>query len=217
MQVGEVCLSKNYGEFKILKVESYSKVEVEFLLTGFKKSTTKDRVKIGAIKDPFYPIHDGVGFNGVGKYKTTDGNSKTKAYSVWRNMIARCYNEKRLSIAPCYKDVTVCKEWHNFQVFAEWYYNNHPNDGSAYQLDKDALSQGNAKVYSPSTCCFLTCAKNIQKSQSGTFKFLSPKGEAVDVNGLSSFCRDRGLRQSHMSQVHNGKRKSHKGWTKYHD
>ena len=48
-------------------------------------------------------------------------------------------------------DCTVDERWHNFQNFAEWYYDNYIE---GYHLDKDILFKGN-KIYSPETCCFV--------------------------------------------------------------
>lgn len=53
----------------------------------------------------------------------------------------------------CYAGVSVCEEWHNFQNFAKWFYEQksfHLN----WELDKD-LVNGSSKYYSPENCCLL--------------------------------------------------------------
>lgn len=53
---------------------------------------------------------------------------------------------------PTYQEVVVCEEWHNFQNFAKWYYENYYEvNGERMELDKDILYKNN-KVYSPETC-----------------------------------------------------------------
>ena len=62
-------------------------------------------------------------------------------------MIRRCYAD--LENCSSYKDVIVCKEWHNFQNFAKWYEDNYYQfRDEIMQVDKDILKHGN-KEYSP--------------------------------------------------------------------
>ena len=74
-----------------------------------------------------------------------------KCYSVWRNMIFRCYSKKCKIIHPTYLDCYTCKEWHLFSNFKIWFLCNYIE---GYELDKDILIKGN-KLYSPDTCCFV--------------------------------------------------------------
>lgn len=90
----------------------------------------------------------GVGYNSGGIYK-----AQTIEYDAWCGMLARCYSAKFQRKRPTYIGCTVADEWHDFQVFAEWYVN-HKYYGMGYQLDKDLLVRGN-KVYSPSLCCLV--------------------------------------------------------------
>ena len=98
----------------------------------------------------------GVGFIGVGKYKSYDSPKKlSKSYVVWTDMLKRGYDDNYKQNHPTYKDVTVCKEWHNFQNFAEWFYNNYnPDIMKGWCLDKGTISP-DCKIYSPETCCFV--------------------------------------------------------------
>ena len=73
-----------------------------------------------------------------------------KAYTIWQDMLSRCYNPAMLDRFPTYKDVSVCKEWHTFSNFKKWF---DENFIEGYDLDKDLLVKGN-KIYSPETCCF---------------------------------------------------------------
>jgi hypothetical protein len=44
---------------------------------------------------------------------------------------------------------------------------------------------------------------------------MSKPEECVEVCGIKPFCDENDLHAGHMNAVANGKRKSHKGWTKW--
>lgn len=83
---------------------------------------------------------------GVGPYSQ---RTHHKIYDAWFNMVERCYDEKFQSRHKSYIGCTVCKEWLDFQNFAQWYISQNAPQG--WQIDKDIRSKGN-KVYSPETC-----------------------------------------------------------------
>lgn len=56
-------------------------------------------------------------------------------------------------------------------------------------------------------------AYNVEYSQAGVGSFLSPTGELHEVKNFSKFARENGLCNGKLSDLKNGKRKSHKGWT----
>lgn len=72
-------------------------------------------------------------------------------YTLWKDMLARCYNPNVLKRYPTYIGCTVCKEWLLFSNFKKWFDENYIE---GYDLDKDIIIKGN-KVYSPETCCFV--------------------------------------------------------------
>lgn len=118
--------------------------------------TTLVLLRKGKVKNPLMPHVLGVGVIGIGKY---DSRKDNKVYALWCNMLTRAYDHKLHIKQPSYKDVTVCKEWLDFQNFAEWcygqkFFNFKDDNDRSYQLDKDLLIKGN-KVYSPETCCFV--------------------------------------------------------------
>jgi hypothetical protein len=103
----------------------------------------------------------GVGYFGVGEHRSKINYVKTAEYAAWNKMLERCYSEKRLSTLPTYKNCSVCEEWHNFQVFADWYEKEFYTVGSErMDLDKDILVKGN-KVYSPETCIYVPQRINV--------------------------------------------------------
>ena len=116
----------------------------------------------GKIRNPMFPSVYGVGFIGVGDFKTCDENGKkTKCYKTWNDMLRRCYDPKLQEKYQTYKNCTVCKEWHNYQVYAKWHNENYYEVGNEQMdLDKDILCKGN-KVYSPTTCVYVPHSINV--------------------------------------------------------
>jgi hypothetical protein len=198
----------------VLKYLSDKEVHFKFDLTGWVGCFQLENIKNGEFKDKLSPSLYGIGFYGDGKYKATENGKITKSYTVWRGMLARCYDEKTQEKHPTYIGCSVAKEWHDFQCFADWYIKNYPKDGGVYHLDKDKLIKGN-KVYSPYTCCFLTQQQNNEIAKAKNYKFISPSGEKVDVFNLNKFCRDNDLNAGHMWSVSKGNLKQHKGWIKH--
>jgi len=101
----------------------------------------------------------GIGINDVNYQVSPKVNGKTifcPYYSVWRNMLKRCYCIQYQRNQPTYIECTVCKEWLTFSNFKEWMQS---QDWEGKELDKDLLLKGN-KVYSPETCIFVTRAVN---------------------------------------------------------
>jgi len=136
--------SNNYGYFKIIKIHSYSKIDICFEKTNYILTTNGSHIRSGSVKDPFYPKICGVGF--FGNHKFT--NTNRKIYDIWKIMIKRCYSDNPYK---SYINAIVCDDWHNFQNFSKWCDNNYI-DG--YQLDKDLLVENNKK-YSSNTCVFV--------------------------------------------------------------
>ena len=92
------------------------------------------------------------GYDSGGLYlKRINRSTKTKCYNTWIDVLRRCYDDKWKAKYCTYRDVYLCESWHDYQVFALWYYNNY-KDG--YQIDKDILSDyyGEGVYYSPKTC-----------------------------------------------------------------
>lgn len=151
--VGRVCKSRTYGDFKILTNENHLNVEVLFLSTGHRMTVKRKEVRSGGLKDPLYPSIFGVGYVGIGKYEPSCGKTQCMAYRCWFSMLDRCYGKAPLYKSYSDRKITVCREWLNYQVFAEWFYNNHIE---GCELDKDFLgSIKGISEYSPDVCEFL--------------------------------------------------------------
>lgn len=135
------------------------------------------------IRCPYEPRVFGVGYLGEGKYKTTYGNGKqNKCYMTWKHMLQRCYDKKYQENKPTYKGCKVCKAWHNFQVFAKWYYENiYFINNERMHLDKDILFKGN-KIYSPETCVFVPQRINSLFTKSNRSRGEYPIGISYNKN-----------------------------------
>lgn len=156
-RTGEVGVNNDGEKMVIVRYGNSKDIDVEFVNDG---TVIKNRrygdFKRGEIKNPMTPNVYGVGYFGIGKFKSCDENGKlTKCYRTWFDMLKRCYDPKYQDKYPTYKGCKVCPEWHNFQVFAEWYYSNfYEIENEPMALDKDILHKGN-KLYSPDNCIFV--------------------------------------------------------------
>lgn len=197
------------GRLIVLKYNSHADVKVKFTNTGYESIVQACDIRRGKVKDKLKPSVYGVGFTGDGEFSTKDRDS----HQCWVSMLARCYSKKFIARNPTYKGCIVCDEWHNFQNFAKWYYENYPKDGEKYQLDKDLSCCGErGKLYSPDTCLFVTAQVNSENAFAKSYKFVNPEGEIVDIYNLRKFCMENCLQQGSMCQVANGKASHHKGW-----
>ena len=152
-KVGYRFTTKEGCKATVIEYKNGRNVKIVFDDYGIEKVTRWDNCLSGHIKNPMFPTHFGVGYIGIGNYKPKDHKD---AYKKWECMIARCYDKREnKKNYNTYKDCIVCDEWHNFQNFAEWYYNNKKDDNSIiWDLDKDILAKGN-KVYSPEYCALI--------------------------------------------------------------
>lgn len=125
----------------------------------------------------------GVGINDL---KCSTGNKKMdKSYITWRGMIVRCYDEKYRAKYPSYKGCSVCNEWLLYSNFKKWFDENYI-EGNV--LDKDLSQHGvKNKIYSPSTCNFVTPLINaaLTKSDSKRGDFIIGAHKNKDGNFVS--------------------------------
>lgn len=181
----------------------HGKVRRDVFLVSFddspKFTANSKAIKKGGVRDLNLPSVSSVGYYGYGEYVTKIDHIKTTEYEVWRGMIRRCYQ----SNFPQYerygkKGVTVCKDWHNFQNFADWY-TKQPMYGKGYHLDKDLLNSG-AKEYSPDNCTFVSPA--INSLFTGGFKTIVYQRRAKWVVHLQmgEKCSNGNKRQSYFGE-----------------
>ena len=209
---GDVLSSNNYGDFVIISYEGYYNVVIKFISTSCIIKARADHVIKGNVRDPLMPFVFGVGFAGIGQHKIKDGKIITKPYNVWKGMIERCYSKTLHAKRPTYAGCTVCDEWHNYQNFADWFDLNYI-DG--HDLDKDILQRGvENKIYSPTTCCFISAKDNTIEAKAKNYILLNPNGIPVNIYNMTQYCKDNNLDRTYLSLVARGKKDSYKGWTK---
>lgn len=149
-------------EMKIIEYNNMHDIIIEFQDEHKAKvHTNYSNFLKGSVKNPYHPNVYGVGYLGQGKYKCSVNNKTTKAYEIWTHMLKRCYDPYFINKEITYKDCYVCKEWHNFQNFAKWFYKHYYEiSGEKMCLDKDILVKRN-KIYSPETCIIVPRRINI--------------------------------------------------------
>ena len=151
--VGKVCKSKLSGDFKILKYNDTANVEIQFINTGFKMVARLGNIRSGNVKDRYLPSVHGIGILGA-KYPVSEDGRDTKEYTLWNNMLNRCYNDTYKNKNKTYVGCKVSENFKSYEYFYEWCHKQIGFDNEGWQLDKDLLVKGN-KVYSEDTCVFL--------------------------------------------------------------
>lgn len=94
----------------------------------------------------------------------THGQSRTRIYGIWKGMIARCDGTANEATNRRYHDrgISVCDEWHAFEVFRDWSLaNGYRDDLEIDRIDND----GN---YEPSNCRWATRQQQMWNTGSGT-------------------------------------------------
>lgn len=140
----------------------------------------------------YTPTVRGVGFLGVGNHKTRVDGKRPPAYHTWGNMLERCYNPVCHAKHPTYVGCTVHEDWHNYQVFAEWYHAQAIGEG--WELDKDLIVKGN-KVYSAETCTFVPHEINTLLINCKAGRGDLPQGVSRDRGRYRACIRVQGRRQ----------------------
>ena len=151
--VGVVCKSNLSGDFKIVKYNDKTNVQIQFLKTGYETSARLHNIRKGEVKDPYIPSVFGVGMLGT-KYPSREGDRNTKEYTLWVNMLQRCYSDTLKKRCPTYEGCEVSNNFKSYEYFYEWCNKQVGFRNSGWHLDKDLLIKGN-KVYSENTCVFI--------------------------------------------------------------
>ena len=117
--VGKVFKSLNSGDFKVVKYNDSKNVEIQFLKTGYGAVVQLAQVKTGNIKDPYLPSVHGVGIAGA-TYPITVNGVHTKEYTLWNNMLKRCYSDAIKKRCPTYEGCEVIDKFKSYEYFYEW-------------------------------------------------------------------------------------------------
>ena len=117
------------------------------------------------------------------KYKSMNGETHTRLWSIWYNMKERCINPNH-NRHSSYRDrgITFCSEWNNYFRFKEWALARGYNDS----LTLDRID--NNKGYYPSNCRWVTM--KTQQNNRRNNHLLTYKGE---TRTLAQWCEKLNL------------------------
>ena len=145
--------SKNSGCFTITSyLDSYN-IGIKFINTGFETVAKLNHIKGGNVKDPYVPSVHGVGVTGT-KYPSMINGVQTKEYTLWCNMLKRCYSYALKKKYQTYEGCEASENFKYYEYFYEWCHKQIGFGNQGWQLDKDLLVKGN-KVYSEDSCVFI--------------------------------------------------------------
>lgn len=98
--------TNNFGTpMEIIAIRKQSNIDVKFLDEyGYvKHHVTYTAFSKGEVKNPYDKKIAGVGYIGVGKYKSyLPEEHHVHAYQIWRMLIVRCYKKKFEDTYPTY-------------------------------------------------------------------------------------------------------------------
>lgn len=140
------------------------------------------------------------------KRNTTHGYSNEKLYSVYRDMLSRCYNPKHKSYfrygGRQENPITVCEEWLNsYESFRDFMLSQGYDEyAPSYENTIDRID--NSKGYSPDNCRVVTM--KVQSLNKSSNHIITYKGKQTTVTEAAE---DKGLTNH---QVFN---RLNKGWT----
>lgn len=147
-RVGEVGYNNHGTKMIIIEYNSATDITIEFQDERKYKvfHVLYSNFKNGMIRNPYDKTTYGVGYLGEGKYKISENKNRTLAGVAWDSMMERCYSSKFKEKHPNYIDSYVCEEWHCFQNFAEWFYNNYYKiNGQRMEVENNILLKNNKK------------------------------------------------------------------------
>lgn len=215
MKSGYIHKTKHCGNLRIVKYNHALSVLVEFIDTGYERVAQSCHIRAGSVKDPFVRFRCGAGFMGDGPHKSGVKGKYTAAYIAWSGMIYRCYNDEFKRKHKTYKDCYCVDDWHNFQIFADWFESEVrklDEVPKVIHVDKDIRVKGN-KLYSPDTCMLVSASENTSHNSTDSFRFISPDGEIFETNNISKFCKGRDLRPKGLYGLKSGDLSNYKGWS----
>ena len=91
---------------------------------------------------------------GFGINDLNDQRKTSKEFSLWCDMLARCYSEKLHARIPTYKDCSTSNEFRQYSDFKNWCQSQIGFGVVGFELDKDIIQKGN-REYHPDKCVFL--------------------------------------------------------------
>lgn len=188
--IGSIHKTNEGGSVQVLEYENAKRVLVRHQdVHGHEAWIQSNKLRNGAIKNPYHPSVYGKGYLGIGRHEATKNGKHTPARVTWMGMLKRCYDPKAHIKHPTYVGCSVAEEWLCFQTFADWFEQQCREDG--WQLDKDLLVEGN-KVYGPETCMFVPQEVNSLFGDCGAARGVFPIGVSREGKGFKAQLSKRG-------------------------
>ena len=156
--INDEFISARGTKIKLIKRIKSNRWEVEVSNSGYTIEVAQSLLKESKFLTPLCRTVYSVGYLGFGRYTVRTSEGKiSPAYSVWSNIIRRCYTDYSTNKSTeSYAGVKVEDQWHSYQVFAEWYESHSERffiNGITPKVDKDLIGTG--KLYSENTCVLL--------------------------------------------------------------
>lgn len=135
----------------------------------------------------------GVGINDR-SCPTKQGGKHTKEYSLWKDMLKRCYNTKYQEGKPAYIGCNVSDNFKHYTYFFEWCQNQIGFGGCDFSLDKDLIYKGN-KEYNENNCVFIPQELNNLILKNKSIRGLLPIGVCKHGVKFQTGCKINGVRK----------------------
>ena len=129
----------------------------------------------------------GVGYNSVDRRKALGlpyHETTCRSHRRWIDMLRRCYESEATAYAGC----TVCRKWHDFQEFADWFVDQPYASEADMELDKDILDPLNT-VYSPEFCSLVPRVMNQIFRDTRSQRGVLPIGVTIASRGKGFITR----------------------------
>lgn len=218
--IGKRFYSKKTDDyFTVIKLHKKGKnnyYTVQFDKSGYITNASRANIKNGMVFDPYRKSTADRGYIGSAYNEGAKPSYYYKAYTLWRNMMLRCYNKnhKHYHIYGG-RGVFVQGRWWSFTNFLndirllpgfyDWLINS-----KEYQLDKDYKD---SNCYSVDACVFLDKRMNIS-IRNKLYEATNLKTGYKELFLVkTTFAGKYDLNNELISNVIKGKQKSHKGWS----
>lgn len=160
---GTIRESTNFGKYFVVEYRNKHDIHVCFLDTGYETSVTLAQMRCGSLRDRWLPTIYGVGI--IGDEVCYVNNKASYDYVVWKDMLDRVYSKKNHAHTR-YSKCSISENFKMFPFFREWCKNQKgfgvfDENCKPFSLDKDLLSDKDAKIYSEDTCVFIPNAVNV--------------------------------------------------------
>lgn len=179
-RTGEKGINNQGYKMTIVSYKNNKNISIEFEDGTIVHNKCYIHFRSGQIDNPMHRSVYGVGYFGVGKYTRENHQCYKDAIDIWRRMLGRCYDKSFHKRSPTYKDCIVSNEFHNFQNFAAFYYDNKWTDELVLMPDKDIITHGKEKIYSRDTILFVDSRINLLFGKNQAIRGDLPIGVTYD-------------------------------------